>query len=322
MRPRNSASNIIRVNESRTVLGVEIGGTKLQIVAGDGAGTIRHRWRATADRAGGAAAISRQIVDGIHELTRHLHAHAIGVGFGGPVDHSLGRVRVSHQVDGWADVDLRSFLFEQTKLPVRIENDSNLAALAEATCGAGAGLSRVFYFNLGSGVGGGFVIDGTLYHGRPPGEAEFGHLRLERSGATVESRCSGWAVDAEIRKLKFTSEESALARAIDKTPGGESSHLPAALAEKDSAAEAIVHRLAEDLAFALSHVVHLLNPDVLVLGGGLANIGEPLRAAIAQSLEHSIMTVMRPAPPVKLAKLGEDAVPTGALLLAHTIEVK
>jgi glucokinase len=309
------------VNELRTVLGVEIGGTKLQIVAGDGTGNIRHRWRATADRAGGAAAISRQIVEGIRELTRHMPAHAIGVGFGGPVDHSSGRVRVSHQVDGWADVDLRSFLSTQTKLPVRIENDSNLAALAEATRGAGAGLPRVFYFNLGSGVGGGFVIDGKLYHGRPPGEAEFGHLRLERSGATVESRCSGWVVDAEIRKLQKTSPDSVLAGLIGDAPGGESSHLAAAVAQKDAAAVAILRRLADDLAFALSHVVHLLNPDVIVLGGGLANIGEALRAAVAESLERSIMTVMRPAPPVRLAKLAEDAVPTGALLLAHTIEV-
>jgi glucokinase len=321
MRLWRATSNIHRVNDAQTVLGVEIGGTKLQIVAGDGSGTIRHRWRATADRAGGASAISRQIVAGIHELTRHMPAHAIGVGFGGPVDHSAGRIRVSHQVDGWADVDLRTFLAEQTKLPVRIENDSNLAALAEARRGAGAGLMRVFYFNLGSGVGGGFVTDGKLYHGRPPGEAEFGHLRLERSGTTVESRCSGWAVDAEIRKLKTTAPESALERMIGDKPGGESSHLAAALSQKDASAKAILQRLADDLAFALSHVVHLLNPDVIVLGGGLANIGEPLRAAVAQSLEHSIMTVMRPAPPVRLAKLGEDAVPTGALLLARTIEL-
>jgi len=320
MRCKLHTSNIHRVNDARPVLGIEIGGTKLQIVAGDASGTIRHRWRATADRAGGAGAISRQIVAGIHELTRHMPAHAIGVGFGGPVDHSAGRIRVSHQVDGWADVDLGAFLAQQTRLPVRIENDSNLAALAEATRGAGARLGRVFYFNLGSGVGGGFVIDGKLYHGRPPGEVEFGHLRLERSGATVESRCSGWAVDAEIRKLRKPSPESFLARAIGNTPGGESSHLAGALSQGDAGANDILHQLAGDLAFALSHVVHLLNPDVIVLGGGLANVGEPLRAAVAESLERSIMTVFRPAPPVKLAELGEDAVPTGALLLARSIE--
>jgi glucokinase len=104
-------------------------------------------------------------------------------------------------------------------------------------------------------------------------------------------------------------------------PGGESAHLTEALLKNDAGARAILQRLAGDLAFALSHVVHLLNPDVIVLGGGLANIGEPLRSAINDELERSIMTVFRPAPPVKLAQLGEDAVPTGALLLAQAIKI-
>jgi glucokinase len=302
-------------------LGIEIGGTKLQIVAGDGRGRIGRRWRAAAERAGGGPAICRQLQEGIAEIRKGVNAVAIGVGFGGPVDRQTGRIARSHQVDGWEDFDLRSWLREQSGLPVAVENDSNLAALAEARVGAGAGRDPVFYFNLGSGVGGGLVIDGRVYHGTPPGEAEFGHLLLDRTGATVESRCSGWAIDRRIRALCADRPGSFLARAIGPTPGGESKHLAPALANGDPIAQTILHELSDDLAFALSHVAHLVHPELLVLGGGLALVGEPLRGAIADGLARYVMKVFAPGPPIALANFGEDAVPTGALLLAAQTDV-
>jgi glucokinase len=303
-----------------TYVGIEIGGTKLQIVAGDVDGTIRRRWRASADRAGGGAGICRQLRAGIDEIRAGIDARAIGVGFGGPVDRTTGRIARSHQIDGWEDSELRSWLARETGLPVAVENDSNLAALAEASRGAGAGRNPVFYFNLGSGVGGGLVIDGRVYHGMPPGEAEFGHLLLDRNGATVESRCSGWAIDKRIRSLCSDQPNTFLASAIGPTPGGESRHLAAALSQGDPAVQSILGELSDDLAFALSHVVQLLHPEVLVLGGGLALIGEPLRQAVVDALPRYVMKVFAPGPPVVLAKLGEDSVPTGALLLASEID--
>ena len=300
-------------------LGIEIGGTKLQIVAGDDQGRIARRWRATADRSGGGPAICRQLWDGIGEIRKDVNATAIGVGFGGPVDRTSGRIARSHQVDGWEDFDLRGWLREQSGLPVEVENDSNLAALAEARVGAGAGRNPVFYFNLGSGVGGGLVIDGRNYHGMPPGEAEFGHLLLDRNGATVESRCSGWAIDRRIRSLCTDNPGGFLANAIGPAPGGESRHLAAALSNHDPMAHAILQELSDNLAFALSHVVQLLHPQLLVLGGGLALVGQPLRQAIADALPRYVMKVFGPGPEIVLAKLGEDAVPTGALLLAAQV---
>ena len=301
----------------RIYLGVEIGGTKLQIVAGDERGQIVRRWRASAQREAGGPAIAGQIHNGIREIRAGLEPRAIGVGFGGPVDNRTGRICTSHQVEGWENFDLPSWLNEQSGLNVIVENDSNCAALAEATLGAGASQSPVFYFNLGSGVGGGLAVDGRIYHGAPPGEAEFGHVRLDRSGgATVESRCSGWAIDRRIRALQAGRPDSLLARSLAPLPGGEARHLPAALAAEDAAARQIVGDLADDLAFALSHAVHLFHPAVIVLGGGLAMIGEPLRAGIAEALPRYIMDAFHPGPPLRLTQLGEDAVPSGALLLA------
>lgn len=299
-----------------TFLGIEIGGTKLQIVAGDATGRIARRWRADADRAGGGSAIRGQLIQGIGELRGAADVAAIGVGFGGPVDHLTGRIARSHQVEGWEGFPIRDWVSEQTGLPAAVENDSNLAAFAEAQRGAGRSSGTVFYFNLGSGVGGGLVIGGEIYHGRPPGEAEFGHLLLERTGATVESRCSGWAIDARVRGVRTTHPDSVLARELPELQGGDSRLLAGALAQNDRAAREIVDALADDLGFALSHVVHLFHPTVIVLGGGLSLLGEPLRGAVEEALAKYVMKAFLPAPQLLLARLGEDAVPVGALLLA------
>ena len=180
----------------------------------------------------------------------------------------------------------------------------------------GVGASPLFYVTLGSGVGGGLVVDGRVYHGAPPGEAEFGHLRLDRDGATVESRCSGWAVDARVRRLRGEEPGSLLARSLPDTPGGEAKLLAPALSAGDPAAGRVVREVAADLAFALSHAVHLFHPRMIVLGGGLSLVGEPLRTAVAAHLPSHVMEAFLPAPEVRLASLGEDAVPVGALCLA------
>lgn len=300
-------------------LGIEIGGTKLQIVAGGQAGAITRRWRATIDRSNGALGIRSQISAGLSQLRSGSSPLAIGVGFGGPIDWRTGRIALSHQIEGWKDFELKPWLESESGLPVATENDANTAALAEATVGAGAGTETVFYFNMGSGVGGGIVIGGNIYHGLPPGEAEFGHLRLDRSGATVESRCSGWAIDKRIRAAATAHPRGTIARLIGPVTGGEARHLAGAIAEGDSDALVILSELAEDLSFALSHVVHLLHPAVIVMGGGLSLMGEPLRRALAEALPRHVMEAFHPAPPVRLAALGEDAVPTGALILAHKL---
>jgi glucokinase len=303
----------------RAFLGIEIGGSKLQLVAGDETAAIVERQRFAVDPARGAEGIRRQIAAALPALVARWKPVAVGVGFGGPVDWKSGCVARSHQIEGWSEFDLGGWLRELTRLPVTVENDSNTATFAEATCGAGAGHNPVFYFNLGSGVGGGLVVDGRIYHGRAPGEAEFGHLRLDRDGTTVEDRCSGWAVDRRLGALASAAPGGELARLIGPVAGGEAKHLRAAFDANDASARQVMAELAADLSFALSHVTHLFHPEVVVMGGGLSLAGEPLRMAVAKALAGRVMEVFHGGPEVKLAALGEDAVPIGALLLARSL---
>ena len=141
-------------------------------------------------------------------------------------------------------------------------------------------------------------------------------MRLDKSGVLVEQRCSGWAVDRRIREAISLHPASPLGQLVGENTSGEARFLGKALANGDPLAQAILSELADNLAFALSHTVHLLHPERIVLGGGLSLVGEPLRAAVSEALKHYLMEVFLPGPALFLAGLAEDAVPVGALLLA------
>ena len=297
-------------------LGIEIGGSKLQMVTGTGDGCLIDRQRLPVNRAAGGAGIREQIREVVQRLQPQFQWSAIGVGCGGPVDWKTGRIHCSHHVEGWNDFPLGDWLRELAGAPVFVDNDTNAAALGEAHLGAGTGFDPVFYTNSGSGVGGGLVAGGKLYHGASPGEAEFGHLRLDRDGTTVEERCSGWAVNEKVRAATEREPGSALSLLASQAKDREAEAIAPALAAGCPLARRILDQTAGDLAFALSHVVHLFHPEVILLGGGLALIGEPWRAAVANALPGFIMKAFAPGPRVLLAGLGEEAVPRGALLIA------
>jgi glucokinase len=297
-------------------LAVEIGGTKLQLCVGTGDGRIVDRRRFAVDRARGGEGIREQIAQAAPELIAQWSPAAIGVGYGGPVDWRTGRIWKSYHIAGWSDFPLGDWLRERTGLPVFAENDTNLGALGEARCGAGQGANPVFYTNMGSGVGGGLIIDGRIYHGAAPTEMEFGHLRLYGPERILEDDCAGWSLDRAIRTAIIDTPDSPLARLIAADPGGEARHLAAALEAGDPLAQFLISQLAGHLANALGVVTQLLNPAVIVIGGGVSLIGEPLRSAVAELLPNHIMDILRPGPPIRLAGLREDSVPVGALLMA------
>ena len=299
-------------------LAIEIGGTKLQLFVGDEQANILQRWRFDVEPTLGGAGIRTQIETALLDILRAHNVAAIGVGYGGPVDWRTGQICCSHQIEGWANFPLGEWLHQQTRRPVVIDNDANCGALGEALRGAGQGSNPVFYVTLGSGVGGGLVVDGRIFHGAKPGESEIGHVRLDRTGTIVEQRCSGWAVDQIVRAMSQQNPSSRLARLTAGMDAGQARALAPALQENCPLAQTILTDAAENLAFGLSHVTHLMHPQVIILGGGLSLLGEPLRAAVKAALQRFVMEAFGRGPEIALATLREDAVPVGALLLAHS----
>jgi len=309
-------------------LGIEIGGTKLQAALGNGEGALEHLERVPAHARGGREAICRQIV----ELTSTLLQSAglakadvarIGIGFGGPVDPSAGLVCTSHQVEGWDNFPLVSWLEEQVGIPVVLGNDSDMAGLAEANFGAGRGKSRVVYMNIGSGIGGAIVIDGRVYMSQGAGASEIGHLRIKPShqGApwqTLEDVASGWNLATAAKRAAERDPESQLAKLVN----GELSRITTqtlikALEVRDQSAVEIWLRAIEYLGVAIANVITLLRPEVFVLGGGVSLAGDILFEPLKREVAKQVFGPFADSYVIVPASLGEDVVLHGALKLAR-----
>src|SRR5437870_13729250 len=208
-------------------IGVEIGGSKLQLGVGLGDGVLRGLWRETVDVKAGPEGIRRQIMRGIPELlekagVERSSVKGIGIGFGGPVDDATRTVIKSHQIEGWDNFALADWMSEIAGMPAVLGNDSDLAGLAEALFGAGKGLNPIFYMNIGSGIGGALIIDEKIYRGCGRGAAEIGHLRVRATDSpgpvivSLEDVASGWGISrlAQQRAMIRFDPGSALHRLV------------------------------------------------------------------------------------------------------------
>jgi glucokinase len=316
-------------------LGIEIGGTKLQLAVGEGGAPLVESRRVEVVVAGGAEAILRQIEAAAPALLRQHAVTAVGIGFGGPVGKD-GRSIKSHHVAGWDGFPLSDWCREKLRLPAAVGNDCDLAALAEARFGAGRGRSPVFYVTVGTGIGGGLVIGGDIYQGHGNAAAEIGHLRygLDATGPQqiVESLAAGWgiakqAVDRVAGSLlegdaDARSESATQAGGLRTRCGGQLDRMTArtvaeAAREGNLMALDIFQRATKALGWAIAQVITLLSPEVVVVGGGVSLSGEklffgPLRQAVAEYVFPPLAGSYEIVP----ARLGEEVVLHGALALA------
>jgi glucokinase len=296
-------------------LGIEIGGTKLQLGVGAGDGTLTAHWRGTVDVTNGPEGIRRQIGAALPELLARAGCaraglRAVGIGFGGPVDDATQSIIKSHQIEGWDQFPLGGWIADMLGCPAALGNDADVGGLAEALFGAGRGLSPVFYITLGSGVGGGLIVGGEIYRGVGRGAAEIGHLRtpvetpagLERF--PLEEVASGWAIEQAARA--GTGEQVA-ARDIAQ-----------AAEQGDDFAQGVLRCAWTSLAEGICHVIALLCPRRIVIGGGISLMGErvlfqPLRELVAERVFQPFAGCYEIVP----AALGEEVVVHGALALAR-----
>jgi glucokinase len=312
-------------------LGIEIGGTKLQLGIGPGDGTLAGLWRGTVDVAAGPEGIRRQIVAAVPELLAtsglsKTELKGVGIGFGGPVDDATHTVIKSHQIEGWDNFPLADWISELVGLPAVLGNDADCGGLAEALFGAGKGLSPVFYITIGSGIGGGLIINGEIYRGCGRGAAEIGHLYAifgDYDGRGVlEDFASGWAITRITRDLLATpgiAEDSILSivAGVDAC-AVQMEHIAQAAERGDEFAASRVKVATDYLADAITHVVALLCPKRIVIGGGVSLMGEkllfePLRRLVAERVFKPFAECYEIVP----AALGEEVVVHGALTLAR-----
>lgn len=307
-------------------LGIEIGGTKLQLGVGVGTGEpfVDFR-RFDVDCKAGAAGIRDQIASAGRELAGEHAVERIGFGFGGPVDAVGGRVITSHQIDGWDDFPLVAWCEERLGRPVVLGNDCDCAALAEARFGAGRDSQTVFYVTVGTGIGGGLVIGGVLHGRGRPAVAEIGHLRpgplAVDATSTVESISSGRGIERRAAAAIESTDEAPSTRLLELCGGQpgrlSAKHVADAARDGDALALGVLEEAVRTLGWAVAQVVTLTAADRVVVGGGVSLMGEdlfyaPLRRCAAEYVFPPLADEFEIVAP----ELGEEVVVHGALALA------
>ena len=282
------------------------------------------------DVATGGEGIRRQIIEEVPELLAKAgigrdEVEGIGVGFGGPVDDRTHSVIKSHQIEGWNDFPLANWLSDMLGWPVALGNDADVAGLAEALFGAGQGFSPVYYITIGSGIGGGLIVNGEIYRGIGLGAAEIGHLRIfdpkTKTIDILEHYASGWAIGrAPELTTNYRLGDGAVAfwSSPEELAALTATDVARAALSANKLALRILDGAWEALAEAICHVIALVCPRRVVIGGGVALMGEkllfePLRAKVAGRVFKPFAGCYDIMP----AALGEEVVVHGALALAR-----
>jgi len=330
-------------------LGIEIGGTKLQLGLGRDTGRLDAVWRGRVDPSEGADGIRRQLLEAVPRMLREAGADAltgVGIGFGGPVDDRTRTIVKSHQIAGWESFPLADWVGDLVGATAVLGNDADVAGLGEALHGAGKGYSPIFYITIGSGIGGGLIIDGQIYRGTGKGAAEIGHLQVfypaieedwwSAEGVsyitgTLESVASGWALEQRIRRAAHRHHPELRRMLIEMANGDPDAIALPMVAEAARAGDrlscALLRLLIDSLSVAINRVITLLCPRRIVIGGGVGLLGEdllfaPLREAVRRG-EPDSFAHEPPFEPfvgeteIVPALLGEEMVLHGAIALAR-----
>jgi len=314
------------------ILGVEIGGTKLQLAISSRNGEILNEHQGRVNVNAGAPGIREWLEDHIPAMfarASDLNGElvALGCGFGGPIDTAKGEVLKSVQILGWSGFPLKAWFEEKFNLPTVIANDSNAATWGEYNNGSGIGSQYFFYTNMGSGVGGGIVIDGQLYDGQGYGAGEFGQTYVpdwthDQPGKPekIENLCSGWAIEERLRKTSYVPQDSVLmelagwdAQAIDVPK------LVSAARAGDEFALKEIDQIAYSMGLGLANMLCLVNVEVIAIGGGVSNMGDLLIKPIRKYVRKYEFISSHNKYKIGKCELGDSIVTVGAILIARDI---
>ena len=307
--------------------GVDLGGTKLLGVVADAAGAvITERLRPSGD---GPDAVLTDVVEIVTELRAAVpDVAALGVGAAGLVDFD-GVMRYAPNLDGFEGVGIRARLETACGLSVAVDNDANAAALGEVLHGAARGRSEVLLVTLGTGIGGGIVVGGRVYRGGFGLAAEIGHMTVDPDGPVCACGAPGhWEAIASgtaLGRMGQTWAARGDAPGVLARAGGDASavagyHEGAAALAAESDGLAILSAFAGGVALGLGGLVNLLDPEVIVVGGGLVGLGDVLLDRVREQLAVYVEApTRRTVPPVVAAELGERAGAIGAAALARTL---
>ncbi|MEX2246620.1 MAG: ROK family protein [Dehalococcoidia bacterium] len=317
------------MTERELFAGIDLGGTKILVVISDGDGKIIGSARTPTLAAQGSDAVVGRIVETTRAAAGDAGVEiaglrAAGVSSPGPINVAEGVLTDPPNLPGWHNVPLARILREHLSLPVFLENDANCAAVGEHRFGAGVGYRHLVYITVSTGIGAGLILDGRLYAGASGAAGEVGHLILAAEGPScgaghtgcLEALASGTAIAARARETIDAGGLPRTARLAEQDPPLSAKTVYLASQQGESEAAAIIEGAGRYLGMGLASLINVFNPQVIVIGGGLTNMGEALlgpavETARARSFAQSFMDVR-----IVEAALGERGAALGAIAVA------
>jgi glucokinase len=307
------------------VIGVDLGGTKLLAGAVTPDRAVRHRAFRLARGDG-----TQQVLDQLTAVVEEVRAaagdvEAVGVGVPALIDRRTGVARSSNHLP-LQDVPVADVLAERTGLPVFVDNDGNAALLAEWRWGAAQGARDAVLLTLGTGIGGGLLVDGTIVRGAVGAAAELGHVVIEADGPPCPGACpgrgcleafvSGAALGREGRRVAEEDPRSALGRALAGGTAVTGALVTEMAHDGDEVARGLIAAMGRSLGIGLTSFVNIFDPEVIVVGGGAIAAGDLLLDPAREVVAERALPVPRDAVRILPARFGAESGMLGAAALA------
>ncbi len=311
-------------------IGIDVGGTNVKIALVDNKGKIIYSNSIPTRAEMGYEYTINNMKEAITELIKETKSdpkniESIGFGFPGQIDYQKGIVRLAPNIPGWVNVPIAEIMEKEFGIPTRVDNDVRCAALGELNYGAGQGCDNLICITVGTGIGSGLVINGKLVRGASNAAGEIGHIKLDMNGGPLCGCGDRGCLEA------FASGPSIVAMAEEYIKGGKSTKyrelanpditpyiVSEAAKQGDPVAKRIFTIVGEYIGIGLASVVNLLNPEKIIIGGGVAAAGDLLLTPIKESLIKRAMPIAGSAVEIVPAQLGNSAGVIGASLLINS----
>jgi glucokinase len=297
---------------------IDLGATNVRTAVIEADGELRGRARRVTPQRGPEAVVE-VLLEAVQEAAQGAGVSvtellAVGVGAPGPLDHETGVVFAPPNLAGWETVPLRSMLEPRLERPVFVGNDANVAALAERRYGAGKGSDHVIYLTISTGIGGGIVTHGRLLLGATGTAGEVGHITIDVNGprcacgniGCAEVLASGPAIARQAQAALRAGQASMLSGSVARIEDLTAEHVVAAARLGDPLAAAIFGQAARHIGVLVVNLIHLFNPTVIAIGGGVSQAGDLLFGPVRQVVTERAHTVTAATVRIVPAALGDD----------------
>jgi glucokinase len=318
------------MTRERLVIGIDLGGTKISTaLVNSKGGIIARNYRKTQAVEGPDAVIERILDAACQVMTKadveSSQVAAAGICAPGPLDIAAGVVVSPPNLPRWDRVPLRQLIVDALNIPVFLEKDANAAAMGEHRFGAGRGTQHMIYVTVSTGIGSGLILDGKLYHGATSMAGEIGHTTIVPNGprcgcgnyGCLEALASGTAIARQARERVAQGTPTLIADLAEGDPERITARLVTQAANQgDAEARQIIAEAMTYLGIGMANLVNLFNPQIIIIGGGLANIGDALFESVWHVVEQRAFRAAAETVRIVPAKLGDDVGVLGAAAVA------